>query len=210
MAKVSPGTVKNRLKSLQIEYYSSHRLSKMSIHSLNSVNEIKERENEICVVSQIYVDDELIAYYPYVLVGKYIKKMNLAKNFFPRIAEAISEQLTACYLQKFKGGDWLFGDKFAHLIEKIEQLSVSTFEGEYFSTGVIVSSNFAKYFQGGKYAAYHFKGFPQFLFMVYQEIFCRWLSKTGNQLDERRPIFDIYRLVGENGYMEIDICFPLK
>lgn len=158
MAKVSPGTVKNRLKSLQIEYYSSHRLSKMSIHSLNSVNEIKERENEICVVSQIYVDDELIAYYPYVLVGKYIKKMNLAKNFFPRIAEAISEQLTACYLQKFKGGDWLFGDKFAqmliancvssnlhngikfaHLIEKIEQLSVSTFEGEYFSTGVIVS-----------------------------------------------------------------------
>lgn len=65
-------------------------------------------------------------------------------------------------------------------------------------------------FQGGKYAAYHFRGFPQFLFMVYQEIFCRWLSKTGNQLDERRPIFDIYRLVGEDGYMEIDICFPLK
>lgn len=130
----------------------------LNVKSLNSVNEIKERENEICVVSQIYVDDELIAYYPYVLVGKYIKKMNLAKNFFPRIAEAISEQLTACYLQKFKGGDWLFGDKFAqmliancvssnlhngikfaHLIEKIEQLSVSTFEGEYFSTGVIVS-----------------------------------------------------------------------
>lgn len=65
-------------------------------------------------------------------------------------------------------------------------------------------------FQGGKYAAYHFKGFPQFLFMVYQEIFCRWLSRTGNQLDEKRPIFDIYRLVGEDGYMEIDICFPLK
>ena len=66
-----------------------------------------------------------------------------------------------------------------------------------------------KSFQGGKYAVYHFKGFPQFLFMVYQEIFCRWLSKTGNQLDER-PILDIYRLVREDGYMEIDICFPLK
>ena len=65
-------------------------------------------------------------------------------------------------------------------------------------------------FQGGKYAAYHFKGFPQFLFMVYQEIFCRWLSRTGNQLDEKRPIFDIYRVVGEDGYMEIDICFSLK
>ncbi len=63
-------------------------------------------------------------------------------------------------------------------------------------------------FAGGKYAVYHFKGFPQFMFMVYQEIFCRWLSKTGNHLDER-PILDIYRYVGEDGYMEIDICFPL-
>ena len=64
-------------------------------------------------------------------------------------------------------------------------------------------------FEGGKYAVYHFRGFPQLLFMVYQEIFCRWLSRTGNQLDDR-PIFDIYRKVEENGYMEIDICFPLK
>lgn len=64
-------------------------------------------------------------------------------------------------------------------------------------------------FNGGTYAVYHFKGYPQFLFMVYQEIFCRWLSKTGNQLDER-PILDIYRMVREDGYMEIDICFPLK
>ena len=64
-------------------------------------------------------------------------------------------------------------------------------------------------FKGGKYAVYHYKGFPQFLFMVYQEVFCRWLSKTKNQLDES-PIFDIYRKVREDGYMEIDICFPLK
>lgn len=64
-------------------------------------------------------------------------------------------------------------------------------------------------FKGGKYAVYHYKGFPHFLFMIYQEVFCRWLSKTGNHLDER-PIFDIYRNVREDGYMEIDICFPLK
>lgn len=64
-------------------------------------------------------------------------------------------------------------------------------------------------FEGGKYAVYHFKGIPQLLFMVYQEIFCRWLSKIGNELDER-PIIDIYRKIEEDGYMEIDICFPLK
>ena len=68
---------------------------------------------------------------------------------------------------------------------------------------------FTHSFEGGKYAVYHFKGFPQFMFMVYQEIFCRWLSRTGNQIDER-PIFDIYRNVRSDGYMEIDICFPLK
>lgn len=72
------------------------------------------------------------------------------------------------------------------------------------NTGIFTHS-----FEGGKYAVYHFKGFPQFMFMAYQEIFCRWLSRTGNQIDER-PIFDIYRNVRSDGYMEIDICFPLK
>lgn len=66
-----------------------------------------------------------------------------------------------------------------------------------------------RYFEGGKYAVYHFKGYPQFMFMVYQNVFCRWLSKTGNRLDDR-PILDIYRKVEVNGFMEIDICFPLK
>lgn len=66
-----------------------------------------------------------------------------------------------------------------------------------------------QYFEGGEYAVYHFKGYPKFMFMVYQNIFCRWLSKTGNQLDDR-SILDIYRKVEENGYMEVDICFPLK
>lgn len=68
---------------------------------------------------------------------------------------------------------------------------------------------FTHVFDGGKYAVYHHKGFPQFLFMEYQEVFCWWLSRTGNQIDDR-PIFDIYRQVREDGYMEIDICFPLK
>lgn len=33
--------------------------------------------------------------------------------------------------------------------------------------------------------------------------------KGKNELDER-PIIDIYRKIEEEGYMEIDICFPLK
>lgn len=65
-------------------------------------------------------------------------------------------------------------------------------------------------FEGGKYGVYHFKGHPRFLFKVYQEIFCRWLSKTGNRLERNKPIFDIYRKVEKDGYMEMDICFPLS
>ena len=64
-------------------------------------------------------------------------------------------------------------------------------------------------FEGGKYAVYHFKGYPNFLFMVYQEMICRWLTKTKNQLDEK-PVFDIYRDIRDDGFMEIDICFPIK
>ena len=33
---------------------------------------------------------------------------------------------------------------------------------------------------------------------------------VGNATMDERPILDIYRNIGENGYMEIDICFPLK
>lgn len=68
---------------------------------------------------------------------------------------------------------------------------------------------FVKRIKGGKNAVYHFKGKPQFMYMVYQEIFCRWLIKTGNEMD-CRPILDIYRTVKEDGYMEIDIYFPIK
>ncbi len=64
-------------------------------------------------------------------------------------------------------------------------------------------------FEGGKYGVYHFKGYPCFLFQVYQEVFCRWLSKTRNRLERNKPVFDIYRKVAKDGYMEMDICFPL-
>ncbi|MDD5973133.1 MAG: AraC family transcriptional regulator [Spirochaetales bacterium] len=66
-----------------------------------------------------------------------------------------------------------------------------------------------KTFEGGKYAVYHFKGYPQYMFMVYQKALCNWLYQTGNRLDER-PTIDIYRLIRADGYMEIDICFPIK
>lgn len=136
----------------------------LKVDNLDVVMEVPEREDEICVVSQIQVNGDLISYFPYVLKGRYVKIYFKAKSFLIKLSEAISDQISLCYLQNFRGGDWMFGEvlarmivanciserrydgiKFAHLIEKMEQMAVSTFEGEFFPTGVIVSSDFPKY-----------------------------------------------------------------
>lgn len=136
----------------------------LKVENLDVVMEVPERDDEICVVSQIQVNGDLISYFPYVLKGRYVKLYFKAKSFLTKLSEAISDQISLCYLQNFRGGDWVFGEilarmivancisekkydgvKFAHLIEKMEQMAVSTFEGEFFPTGVIVSSDFSKY-----------------------------------------------------------------
>lgn len=62
---------------------------------------------------------------------------------------------------------------------------------------------------GGKFAVYHYKGFPQQIYAAYQSFFCRWLSETGNRLDNRSA-FDIYRKIDcSTMYMELEICFPI-
>lgn len=64
--------------------------------------------------------------------------------------------------------------------------------------------------QGGKYAVYHYKGYPQMIYQAYQSFFLNWLSKTGNKVDNRGG-FDIYRHIDlKTMYMELDICIPIK
>ena len=140
----------------------------LCVEKLGQINNVPDRNNEICLISQVVVNGKLIAYYPYILVGRFVLQYARANNFYSRIAEAISDQLSACYLQGFRGGDWLFGDKFAQmmvancvstnlydgikfapLIEQMERLSTSTFEGQNFTTGVIVTSNSKHYKKSG-------------------------------------------------------------
>lgn len=136
----------------------------LNVESIAEVMDVPKEDDEICVVSQIKVNDELIAYFPYVLKGRNVKIYLSIKSFISKLAEAISDQITLCYLQDFRGGELIFGEnlariivsncistrkydgiKFAHLIEKMEQLAASTFEGEFFPTGVIVCSDSTKY-----------------------------------------------------------------
>lgn len=62
---------------------------------------------------------------------------------------------------------------------------------------------------GGKFAVYHYAGYPQQIYLAYQSFFCSWLSKTGNKIDNRGG-FDIYRRIDSGTlYMELDICIPI-
>lgn len=63
--------------------------------------------------------------------------------------------------------------------------------------------------EGGKFAVYHYKGYPQMIYGAIQSFFCSWLTQTGNKVDNRSG-FDIYRKMDdETLYMELDICIPI-
>lgn len=64
--------------------------------------------------------------------------------------------------------------------------------------------------KGGKCAVYPYKGLGKYIYAAYQTIFTVWLPRTPYELDYRSG-FDIYHLVdSKSGYMELDICMPLK
>lgn len=64
--------------------------------------------------------------------------------------------------------------------------------------------------EGGKCAVYPYKGLGKHIYAAYQTLFTVWLPQTGLCLDNRSG-FDIYRKVdSDSGYMELDICLPLK
>ena len=62
--------------------------------------------------------------------------------------------------------------------------------------------------EGGKFAVYHYKGYPQAIYSAYQSLFCNWLTKTGNKVDNRGG-FDLYHRIDDDLYMELDICIPI-
>lgn len=63
--------------------------------------------------------------------------------------------------------------------------------------------------QGGKFAVYHFKGFPQQIYAAYQNMFNIWIPMSNQKIDKRYG-FDCYREINcETMYMVLDICIPI-
>ena len=75
----------------------------LKVENLDVVMEVPERDDEICIVSQIQVNGDLISYFPYVLKGMYVKIYFKARSFLTKLSEAISDQISLCYLQDFRG-----------------------------------------------------------------------------------------------------------
>lgn len=132
----------------------------LNLTLIDNVVSVPTHNDQICIFSQIIVEEKLIAYFPFSLKGMLVKPLFNTKSFFAKLSEAVSDLATLCFLNGFKGGDWLFGDifakmivsniissksyspdKFYNLISLMEKLSNATFEGTYFPTGLIVTSN---------------------------------------------------------------------
>lgn len=63
---------------------------------------------------------------------------------------------------------------------------------------------------GGKFAVYHFKGYPQQIYSRYQTMFNVWLPHYHYEIDERYG-FDLYREIDcEKMYLIMDIYIPIK
>lgn len=63
---------------------------------------------------------------------------------------------------------------------------------------------------GGKFAVYHYKGFPEQIYTAYQNMFQVWFPVVKKRIDNRYG-FDIYNKIDcDSMYMELDICIPIK
>ncbi len=154
-----------QLDDVRIQAGSLSTLKKwLGVSDLEEIMAVPNVCDEVCLVSQIRTSNGLIAFFPFIIKGYYVGLYSSSKSLLSKVAEAVSDVISLCYSQEFSCSHFLLGEsfgkllvsncisskkhnttEFAHLIEKIEELSVTTFEGAYFTTGVILSENVAKY-----------------------------------------------------------------
>ena len=63
--------------------------------------------------------------------------------------------------------------------------------------------------QGGKYAVYYYKGYLEGIYPLNQQLVGIWFPGSHNELDERYS-YDRYYKVEDDGYMEFEICLPIR
>lgn len=111
---------------------------------------------------KVYSERQILAIMPVLLTGTNVH--SIANRYLEDLAVTLSKQMTTCYNNSFHGGTFLFGEqleklvigtcicakkydytRIIHLIGLLERLSVTTFEGNSFSTGFILSRSLYEY-----------------------------------------------------------------
>lgn len=119
-------------------------------------------ERTRCLKIKVYSEGEVLAIMPVLLAGENVK--SISNRYLEDLAVVLSKQMTICYYNSFRGGTVFFGEqleklvvgtcicakhydytRIIYLIELLEKLSATTFEGENFSTGFILSRSLYEY-----------------------------------------------------------------
>lgn len=151
-----------RLQQHPIEKFEEH--FNLDVHSNPRRNCYRISENEMAIIVKVWGanKNEIMAVMPIVLAAENIS--NTANTLFEKLSILISKKLTECYSNSFHFGPKYFGDGFARefiatclsarhydfsrilfLIETFEKLAGTTFEGNYFTTGLIISRSLFEY-----------------------------------------------------------------
>ena len=136
----------------------------IDIHTNICRNCYKISENKIALIIKIFgkVDGNVEAVLPIVLVGENITCID--NSLFEILSKLLSKRMTECKNNSFHEGTRFFGDDFIReaiskclaprqydfsrimfLIELFEKLASITFEGNYFTTGLILSRTLCEY-----------------------------------------------------------------
>ena len=138
----------------------------LDIHTNINRNCYRINENKMAVIVKVFgeIKGSVVAVMPIVLEGENIS--NIENSLFENLAIVISKKMTECYMNSFHYGTRIFGDELPRefisvclaskqydssrilfLVELFEKLAATTFEGEYFSTGLILSKSLYEYNQ---------------------------------------------------------------
>lgn len=158
------------------------------------------------------------------------EKVNLVESF-----EECDKKITIEYIKDQKviyerrignyhdlGCDWCdfiekykkYGDENTVLLERtFDDPSITDFDKCLYDVCMTYSGDCSLenvcVIQGGKFAVYHFEGYPYQIYAAYQGVFNVWFPNSEYEIDERYG-FDIYREINEEtSFMKIDICIPV-
>ena len=157
---------------------------------MNEIESFEECDQKITIE---YMEDQFVIYER--RIGNY---QNLGQNW---------EE----FLEKYK--DYMT-DQTLLLESTFDDVSITDVDGCLYDICMTVARSCplknTNIIPGGRFAVYHFKGFPQQIYAAYQTMFNVWFPKSKYRIDKRYG-FDCYREIDcETMHMVLDLYIPIE